>query len=300
MFKIMLLGDERVGKSSLFSRYFNGGYVETYTPTIGLYFNLKTIKKTSDSVAGFEIYDTSRKKIYREIVRSHAREASALIMAFDVTNQESFNNVKKWLEEAVNEDAITILVATKCDLVKKRKVGKEAAMNFAKSKGINYYETSAKENVGVAEVFQVAIDDLMSRNFGSNANTNTNTVIVDENLVNEVIKKLQKYIDRISSYHVRNAMDINFKHGFLFFRESRALNRKANYKLAVELKEELEKRGDGFKNTKGIKDLFSDCSINEKRKSYIKKLPDYVERGIKSGELNGIINGARKLGPNPG
>lgn len=296
MFKIMLLGDERVGKSSLFSRYFNGGYVETYTPTIGLYFNLKTIKKTSDSVAGFKIYDTSGKKMYRELVRSHTQEASALIIVFDVTNQKSFNNAKKWLEEAVNEDAITILVATKCDLVEERKVDKETAMNFAKSQEINYYEASAKENVDVAEIFQVVIDDLMFRNFESNANK----VIVDENLVNEVIKKLQKYIDRISSYHVRNATDINFKHGFLFFRESRALNRKANYKLAFELKKELEKLGDGFKNTEGIKSLFSDCSIDKKRKSYIKKLPNYVERGVKSSELNGIINGARKLGPNSG
>mmetsp|Transcript_2370 Transcript_2370/g.6101 ORF Transcript_2370/g.6101 Transcript_2370/m.6101 type:complete len:203 (-) Transcript_2370:704-1312(-) len=155
LFKLLLIGDSGVGKSCLLLRFADDTYTESYISTIGVDFKIRTIELEGKTIK-LQIWDTAGQERFRTITSSYYRGAHGIIVVFDVTDLESYNNVKQWLHEIDRyacQNVKKLLVGNKCDLAAKRAVTSETAKEFAESLGIQYLETSAKNSTNVEKAF---------------------------------------------------------------------------------------------------------------------------------------------------
>uniref|UniRef100_A0A0M3ICE7 Ras-related protein Rab-1A n=1 Tax=Ascaris lumbricoides TaxID=6252 RepID=A0A0M3ICE7_ASCLU len=124
LFKLLLIGDSGVGKSCLLLRFADDTYTESYISTIGVDFKIRTIELDGKTIK-LQIWDTAGQERFRTITSSYYRGAHGIIVVYDITDQESFNNVKQWLQEIDRyacENVNKLLVGNKCDLTSKRAV----------------------------------------------------------------------------------------------------------------------------------------------------------------------------------
>eukprot|EP00397_Hematodinium_sp_SG-2012_P055492 GEMP01067782.1.p1 GENE.GEMP01067782.1~~GEMP01067782.1.p1 ORF type:complete len:243 (+),score=21.20 GEMP01067782.1:73-801(+) len=98
LFKLLLIGDSGVGKSCLLLRFADNTYTESYISTIGVDFKIRTIEQEG-KVVKLQIWDTAGQERFRTITSSYYRGAHGIIIVYDVTDRESFNNVKHWIEQ---------------------------------------------------------------------------------------------------------------------------------------------------------------------------------------------------------
>lgn len=146
LFKLLLIGDSGVGKSCLLLRFADDMYTDTYISTIGVDFKIRTIP-LDGKVVKLQIWDTAGQERFRTITSSYYRGANGIIVVYDVTDRESFANVKQWLHEIdryASGSVHKLLVGNKIDLEKKRVVSTQEGKEFADSIGIEFIETSAK------------------------------------------------------------------------------------------------------------------------------------------------------------
>jgi len=172
LFKLLLIGDSGVGKSCLLLRFADHTYTESYISTIGVDFKIRTITTRDEKTIKLQIWDTAGQERFRTITSSYYRGAHGIIVVYDVTDQESFNNVKQWLNEIERyacEKVNKLLVGNKCDLVSKKAVSYEAAKAFADKLDIPFLETSAKAATNVEKAFLTMADEIKN-------NITTNTV----------------------------------------------------------------------------------------------------------------------------
>jgi Ras-related protein Rab-1A len=165
LFKLLLIGDSGVGKSCLLLRFADDTYTESYISTIGVDFKIRTIDLEGKTIK-LQIWDTAGQERFRTITSSYYRGAHGIIVVYDVTDQVSFNNVKQWLQEIDRyaSDSVTkLLVGNKCDLTTKKVVDKDAAKEFADSKGIPFLETSAKNSTNVESAFLTMAKEIKNR-----------------------------------------------------------------------------------------------------------------------------------------
>jgi Ras-related protein Rab-1A len=165
LFKLLLIGDSGVGKSCLLLRFADDTYTESYISTIGVDFKIRTIELDGKTIK-LQIWDTAGQERFRTITSSYYRGAHGIIVVFDVTDLESFNNVKQWLHEIdryASENVNKLLVGNKCDLTSKRAVTTEQAKEFADSLGIEYLETSAKNATNVERAFTTMAAQIKAR-----------------------------------------------------------------------------------------------------------------------------------------
>ncbi|KAH0667544.1 hypothetical protein KY285_028750 [Solanum tuberosum] len=130
-------------------------YQESYISTIGVDFKIRTVEQDGKTIK-LQIWDTAGQERFRTITSSYYRGAHGIIVVYDVTDQESFNNVKQWLSEIdryATPNVNKILVGNKSDLVASRVVSYETAKAFADEIGIPFLETSAKDASNVEESF---------------------------------------------------------------------------------------------------------------------------------------------------
>uniref|UniRef100_A0A3B3Z0R5 Uncharacterized protein n=1 Tax=Poecilia mexicana TaxID=48701 RepID=A0A3B3Z0R5_9TELE len=155
LFKLLLIGDSGVGKSCLLLRFADDTYTESYISTIGVDFKIRTIDMDGKTVK-LQIWDTAGQERFRTITSSYYRGAHGIIIVYDVTEQESFNNVKQWLDEIDRyacENVSRLLVGNKSDLVSKKVVDAATAQDLASSLKIPFLETSAKSADNVEKAF---------------------------------------------------------------------------------------------------------------------------------------------------
>ena len=168
LFKLLLIGDSGVGKSCLLLRFADDTYTESYISTIGVDFKIRTIELDGKTIK-LQIWDTAGQERFRTITSSYYRGAHGIIVVYDVTDNESFNNVKQWLHEIDRyacENVNKLLVGNKIDLVtpnKKRVVTTEQGKEFADSLGIEFLETSAKTRVNVEQAFMTMASQIKAR-----------------------------------------------------------------------------------------------------------------------------------------
>uniref|UniRef100_A0A3Q2WLL5 RAB1A, member RAS oncogene family b n=1 Tax=Haplochromis burtoni TaxID=8153 RepID=A0A3Q2WLL5_HAPBU len=184
LFKLLLIGDSGVGKSCLLLRFAvsfapkaNKGcffkflassddtYTESYISTIGVDFKIRTIELDGKTIK-LQIWDTAGQERFRTITSSYYRGAHGIIVVYDVTDQESFNNVKQWLQEIdryASENVNKLLVGNKCDLTTKKVVDYTTAKEFADSLGIPFLETSAKNATNVEQAFMTMAAEIKKR-----------------------------------------------------------------------------------------------------------------------------------------
>ncbi|KAG8368887.1 hypothetical protein BUALT_Bualt15G0093300 [Buddleja alternifolia] len=155
LFKLLLIGDSSVGKSCLLLRFADDSYVDSYISTIGVDFKIRTVELDGKTTK-LQIWDTAGQERFRTITSSYYRGAHGIIIVYDVTEMESFNNVKQWLNEIdryANDSVCKLLVGNKCDLVESKVVDTQTAKAFADELGIPFLETSAKDSINVEQAF---------------------------------------------------------------------------------------------------------------------------------------------------
>lgn len=171
-FKILLIGDSGVGKSCLLLRFADDSWTETHISTIGVDFKIKTLDIDGKTVK-LQIWDTAGQERFRTITSSYYRGAQGIILVYDCTDRESFNNVKQWMGEIDRyacENVNKLLVGNKCDLATEKTVDVNSAKEFADTYGIPFIETSAKTAENVEKCFvqmATAIKNRMSQNQGN-------------------------------------------------------------------------------------------------------------------------------------
>jgi Ras-related protein Rab-1A len=156
IFKFLLIGDSGVGKSSLLLRFADDTYTESYISTIGVDFKIRTIDIDS-KIIKLQIWDTAGQERFRTITNSYYRGAHGIIIVYDVTDRESYENIKIWLAEIdkyAKDDVCKLLVGNKSDLVLKREIDTSEAKEYADSLGIEYIETSAKNSINIQKPFE--------------------------------------------------------------------------------------------------------------------------------------------------
>ncbi|KAI1231318.1 hypothetical protein IHE44_0008260 [Lamprotornis superbus] len=159
-FRIIVLGDAAVGKSSLLRCFAEGpgagpGAAATPGPTVGVEFYSRTIPMPPSGKAKLQLWDTAGQERFRSITRSFYRSAAGVLLMFDLTNRASFEHIPEWYREAAGErPPAFVLVGHKCDLVAERTVSAEEARHLAATLGVAFVETSAHSNLNVELAFQ--------------------------------------------------------------------------------------------------------------------------------------------------
>ena len=175
LFKLVVIGDSGVGKSSICTRYTKGAFNEMFLTTIGVDFECHTIA-LDDKIIKLQIWDTAGQERFKAITNSFYRGAHGIIIVFDVTNWESFDNVKHWLEEVNRREDVTtykLLLGNKCDQDRKRIISFDAANEFSNRLNIPYLETSAKDAINVDQAFINMASEIKSRVISGSLTSNT-------------------------------------------------------------------------------------------------------------------------------
>ncbi|KAI8124245.1 hypothetical protein FF38_08789 [Lucilia cuprina] len=154
LFKLLIIGDSGVGKSSLLIRFSDDTFSGSYITTIGVDFKIRTVVIDGLRVK-LQIWDTAGQERFRTITSTYYRGTHGVIVVYDVTNGESFANVRRWLDEIQNNcDVVNkVLVGNKNDDPDRKVVITEDAQRFAQQMDIELFETSAKNNIKVEEMF---------------------------------------------------------------------------------------------------------------------------------------------------
>eukprot|EP01101_Sappina_pedata_P012866 TRINITY_DN9216_c0_g1_i1.p1 TRINITY_DN9216_c0_g1~~TRINITY_DN9216_c0_g1_i1.p1 ORF type:complete len:216 (-),score=46.10 TRINITY_DN9216_c0_g1_i1:25-633(-) len=176
VFKILLVGDAGVGKTSLLLRFIDDSYTEAFISTVGSEYLTKNITYEGMSIQ-LQIWDTAGAERFRTITSSYYRAAHGIILVYDVTNEKTFQSMRHWLNEAQRyayESVSKILVGNKCD---EPKVVNEATVKeFADSATLPFIETSAKTAQNVEEAFRMLLEEIGKLQFAKVQNTPVSTV----------------------------------------------------------------------------------------------------------------------------
>ena len=160
--KVVVVGDSNVGKSCLVRRFTEDRYDDENNATVGVDFKLTTIE-AAGSVVRLTVWDTAGQERFRALTPSYYRNAQGVIYIYDVSRRESFEKLDHWIAEleAVRPNAglVKILVGNKVDL--DRDVSRVEAKAFAERHSMHFLEASAKSAIGVRDVFQDVVDQVL-------------------------------------------------------------------------------------------------------------------------------------------
>ena len=165
LFKILIIGDSGVGKSSILSRFADQHYSSEYISTIGVDFRIQTLE-IDGKIIKLQIWDTAGQQRFRTITNSYYRGAHGALVVYDVTDRQSFNHLPNWLKEIdkSGQQSIPILIiGTKTDLTNKRVISKEEGQQFAQHYQLKLIETSAKDNQNIEECFRQLAQQIKDR-----------------------------------------------------------------------------------------------------------------------------------------
>ncbi|PWN48378.1 secretion related GTPase C [Violaceomyces palustris] len=155
-FKLVFLGEQSVGKTSLITRFMYDTFDNTYQATIGIDFLSKTMY-LEDRTVRLQLWDTAGQERFRSLIPSYIRDSSVAVVVYDITNRASFQNTSKWVDDVRAErgnDVIIVLVGNKTDLNDKRQVTTEEAEKKAQEFNVMFIETSAKAGHNVKVLFK--------------------------------------------------------------------------------------------------------------------------------------------------
>lgn len=159
-FKLVLLGESAVGKSSLVLRFVKDQFDDYRESTIGAAFLTQTIALDDHTTVKFEIWDTAGQERYKSLAPMYYRNANCAVVVYDITHATSLDKAKSWVKELqrqANENIIIALAGNKLDLVTeypdKRAISTADAQAYAREAGLLFFETSAKTAENVRELF---------------------------------------------------------------------------------------------------------------------------------------------------
>lgn len=155
-FKLVFLGEQSVGKTSIITRFMYDSFDNTYQATIGIDFLSKTMY-LEDRTIRLQLWDTAGQERFRSLIPSYIRDSSVAIVVYDISNANSFHQTSKWIDDVRTErggDVLIMLVGNKTDLSDKRQVTTEEGEKKAKELNVMFIETSAKAGYNVKQLFR--------------------------------------------------------------------------------------------------------------------------------------------------
>ncbi|KAK5648973.1 hypothetical protein RI129_003865 [Pyrocoelia pectoralis] len=155
-FKLVFLGEQNVGKTSLITRFMYDSFDNTYHATIGIDFLSKTVY-LEDRTVRLQLWDTAGQERFRSLIPSYIRDSTIAVVVYDITNVNSFHQTSKWIGNVRTErgsDVIIMLVGNKTDLSDFRQVSTDEGDKKAKELNAMFIETSAKLGYNVRQLFR--------------------------------------------------------------------------------------------------------------------------------------------------
>ena len=193
-FKIIIVGDQGVGKSCLAIKASRNYFEDFYSPTVGFEFVSFNVK-VQEKIIKLQIWDTCGQEVYRSLISSFFRSASLAIVVYSIDTEDSFNNIEKWLNDIKtqsNPDIKIFLIGNKADLEDKRRLTKEQGEQLCRDHKLAFFmETSAKTGFNVQNVFiQVAKELYLQHEEIKNRVSRPGTLImpINEDNNNNVVK----------------------------------------------------------------------------------------------------------------
>ena len=163
VYKVLLLGDTDVGKTCFLFKYTDNTFHENHIATIGLDYRVKKIKLKNGKEISLQIWDTAGQDRFRAITKNYYKGAHGIVLIYDITNNQTFENVSKWvnqIHEEVSLNVVIFLAGNKLDLEKKREISYEIGEKLAKELGCTFFEASAKTGVNIDEIFNELAESL--------------------------------------------------------------------------------------------------------------------------------------------
>lgn len=155
-YKLVFLGDQGVGKTSMITRFMYDTFDNAYQATIGIDFLSKTMY-LEDRTVRLQLWDTAGQERFRSLIPSYIRDSSVAVVVYDITNKTSFENTNKWIDDVRAErgqEVIIMLVGNKTDLEERRQVTVDEAQEKATQLNVMYIETSAKAGNNIKALFK--------------------------------------------------------------------------------------------------------------------------------------------------
>ena len=180
--KLLIIGDSAVGKTSMLLKYTDNFFPESHLATIGVEFKTKEVEYNGYKIE-LQVWDTAGQERFKSITKSFFRNANGIIFVYDITQKNTFKNVKDWIKDSeVNDFGFQrILVGNKIDLQNKRQVSLEDAKEWADKKNMEVIETSAKTGANIDKavlklielILQKKTNDEIMNKFGVTEKKNT-------------------------------------------------------------------------------------------------------------------------------
>ena len=193
-YKLIFLGDQYVGKSSILNRFYQDKFEQDYQATIGLDFHSKNVSIKGNTVR-LLLYDTAGQEKFKSLIPMYIRDAHIILVVYDITNKDSFTHTEHWVNETKDlkrEDAIFVLVGNKTDLEENRAVQVKEAEDFATEKGFLFQEVSAKTGENLEELFYNKIFIEMARKYNIGDEEEDNAAPGKQNAGNDKGVKLNE------------------------------------------------------------------------------------------------------------
>ena len=164
VYKVLLLGDSTVGKTCFLLRYCDKTFQDAHLSTIGLDYRVKTMTLKNKKNIKLQIWDTAGQDRFRAITKNYYKGANGIILIYDVTNLQTYENVKNWItqiREETNPNVVIYLAGNKIDIPQEeRAVKTEEGKEIADEYKLQFKETSAKDGINVNEVFQELVEKI--------------------------------------------------------------------------------------------------------------------------------------------
>jgi len=167
-FRLILIGDSTVGKSSLLKSFTDSKFCEVSDPTVGVDFFASLIEVNDGTRIKLQCWDTAGQERFRSITKSYYRNSVGVLLVYDITNHASFEHIPLWMMEAKRHiephTPVFALIGCKLDLVQgSREVSTEEARAFADQHNLHFIETSSRTGVNVREAFQAVTQEIYNR-----------------------------------------------------------------------------------------------------------------------------------------
>ncbi|KAM9981409.1 hypothetical protein ACTFIY_003714 [Dictyostelium cf. discoideum] len=178
------MGDSGVGKSNIINRFIENNFIEEFISNFGVDIGSKIVYIQGRAIK-LQILDTAGNQRFRAInTIKKFGISNIIIIVYDVTDQNSFNNIPMWLTEVekstLNNNAIKIIIGNKCDLITQRVVDHSSAKEFADSWNLKLFETSAKQSINIEDTFISVTEQCVKLKDHQNNKSNTTTLISNQ------------------------------------------------------------------------------------------------------------------------
>lgn len=174
--KLVIIGDSGVGKTAVMRRFTDDEFSVSFIATIGIDFKIRSME-VREKFVKVQIWDTAGQEKFRSITTVYYRGAKGVIIAYDITNRRSFENISAWMtgfRRWSDSDAIGVLIGNKCDMEYDRVVSKQEGQKLAKKHNLFFSETSAKDSINVEQTFMKLINTIVDKELKGGKDSNGN------------------------------------------------------------------------------------------------------------------------------